>query len=101
MAAAVADRVKQAKFASLAHVLPLNNPVRVAEELAMLDYLTGGRLVVSFLRCSVLAAQTSPSTSSARRRPWHRNSGALTWCCDCSSLPLSTSDHAITPITRF
>ena len=42
MAAAVADRIKQARLAILAHILPLNNPVRVAEELAMLDYLTGG-----------------------------------------------------------
>jgi alkanesulfonate monooxygenase SsuD/methylene tetrahydromethanopterin reductase-like flavin-dependent oxidoreductase (luciferase family) len=31
MAAAVADRIKQARLAILAHILPLNNPVRVAE----------------------------------------------------------------------
>jgi hypothetical protein len=33
----------------LARILPLNNPCRVAEKLAMLGYLTGGRLVVDFL----------------------------------------------------
>jgi alkanesulfonate monooxygenase SsuD/methylene tetrahydromethanopterin reductase-like flavin-dependent oxidoreductase (luciferase family) len=58
MAAAMADRIKRAKLAILAHVLPLNNPVRVAEELAMLDYLTGGRLVVGFLRGTVNEDQT-------------------------------------------
>lgn len=58
MAAAVADRIKQARLAILAHILPLNNPVRVAEELAMLDYLTGGRLVVGLLRGTVNEDQT-------------------------------------------
>jgi alkanesulfonate monooxygenase SsuD/methylene tetrahydromethanopterin reductase-like flavin-dependent oxidoreductase (luciferase family) len=58
MAAAMADRIKRARLAILAHVLPLNNPVRVAEELAMLDYLTGGRLVVGFLRGTVNEDQT-------------------------------------------
>jgi alkanesulfonate monooxygenase SsuD/methylene tetrahydromethanopterin reductase-like flavin-dependent oxidoreductase (luciferase family) len=52
------DRIKHARLAILAHVLPLNNPVRVAEELAMLDYLTGGRLVVGFLRGTVNEDQT-------------------------------------------
>ena len=58
LAAAMANRIKQAKLAILAHVLPLNNPVRVAEELAMLDYLSGGRLVVGFLRGTVNEDQT-------------------------------------------
>jgi hypothetical protein len=58
MAAAVADRIKQARLAILAHILPLNNSVRVAEELAMLDYLTGGRLVVGLLRGTVNEDQT-------------------------------------------
>jgi hypothetical protein len=42
MAAAMADRIKRARLAILAHILPLNDPVRVAEELAMLDCLSGG-----------------------------------------------------------
>jgi alkanesulfonate monooxygenase SsuD/methylene tetrahydromethanopterin reductase-like flavin-dependent oxidoreductase (luciferase family) len=58
MAARMADRVKRARLAILAHVLPLNNPVRVAEELTMLDCLTGGRLVVGFLRGTVAEDQT-------------------------------------------
>jgi alkanesulfonate monooxygenase SsuD/methylene tetrahydromethanopterin reductase-like flavin-dependent oxidoreductase (luciferase family) len=69
MAAAMADRIKRARLAILAHVLPLNNPVRVAEELAMLDYLTGGRLVVGFLRGTVNEDQTfsiNPTETRAR-----------------------------------
>ena len=50
MAAAVAERCKKAKIAMLGPLLPLNNPVRVAEELGLLDNLTNGRLIVGFLR---------------------------------------------------
>jgi alkanesulfonate monooxygenase SsuD/methylene tetrahydromethanopterin reductase-like flavin-dependent oxidoreductase (luciferase family) len=49
-AAAVANRVRRARIALLGHVLPLNNPIRIAEELAILDNLCGGRLVVGLLR---------------------------------------------------
>src|SRR6185369_15919523 len=38
------------KIAVLGPLLPLNNPVRVAEEIAMLDAMSGGRIVVCFLR---------------------------------------------------
>ena len=50
MAAAVAERCKKARIAMLGPLLPLNNPVRIAEEMGMLDNLTDGRLVMGFLR---------------------------------------------------
>ena len=50
MAATVAERCKKARIALLGHLLTLNNPVRVAEELGLLDNLTNGRLVIGFLR---------------------------------------------------
>ena len=50
MAAAVAERCKQARIALLGQLLPLHNPVRCAEEIGMLDNLTGGRLVAAFMR---------------------------------------------------
>ena len=37
MAAAVAERCKRAKIALLGQLLPLNNPVRAAEEIGMLE----------------------------------------------------------------
>ena len=50
MAAAVAERCRTARIALLGQLLPLNNPIRAAEEIGMLDNLTGGRLVAAFMR---------------------------------------------------
>jgi alkanesulfonate monooxygenase SsuD/methylene tetrahydromethanopterin reductase-like flavin-dependent oxidoreductase (luciferase family) len=50
MAGALTQRVKRARIALLGATVPILNPVRVAEELAMLDTLTGGRLVAGMLR---------------------------------------------------
>ena len=50
MAAAVAERCKSVKIAMLGPLLPLNNPIRAAEELTLLDNITNGRLVMGFLR---------------------------------------------------
>ena len=50
MAAAVAQRVKRAKIALVGSNIPIQNPVRVAEEFAMLDTLTAGRLIAGMLR---------------------------------------------------
>ena len=49
-AGALTQVVKHAKIALLGPVLTINNPVRVAEETAMLDVLSGGRVVALFLR---------------------------------------------------
>lgn len=49
-AAAITQKIKRAKIAILGPLLPLSNPVRVAEELAMLDVMSQGRIVVLFLR---------------------------------------------------
>jgi alkanesulfonate monooxygenase SsuD/methylene tetrahydromethanopterin reductase-like flavin-dependent oxidoreductase (luciferase family) len=50
MASHLAARLHKLTIAVLGPIVPLNNPVRVAEELAMLDNLTQGRLVVGLLR---------------------------------------------------
>ena len=50
MAGALSQAVKRCKIALLGPLLPLANPVRVAEEIAMLDAMTDGRVVVLFLR---------------------------------------------------
>ncbi len=50
MAGALTQRVKRAKIALLGPDIPILNPVRVAEEFAMLDTLTGGRVVAGMLR---------------------------------------------------
>lgn len=50
MAAVVAQRVKRARIGVLGVTLPLHNPIRVAEDLALLDNMCGGRLFVGFFR---------------------------------------------------
>ncbi len=50
MAGALSQVLKSATIALLGPLLPLNNPVRLAEEIAMLDSMSGGRVVVLFLR---------------------------------------------------
>src|SRR5215471_5219203 len=50
MASHMASRIKRAKIALLGPLVPTQNPVRIAEETAMLDNLCGGRLVVGLLR---------------------------------------------------
>jgi alkanesulfonate monooxygenase SsuD/methylene tetrahydromethanopterin reductase-like flavin-dependent oxidoreductase (luciferase family) len=50
MAAAIIQRVKRARIALLGPLVPLANPVKLAEEVAMLDVMSGGRISVLFLR---------------------------------------------------
>lgn len=42
--AAIAERTKKIKIGSLISVLPLGNPIRIAEDYAMADIISGGRL---------------------------------------------------------
>jgi len=49
-AAYLAARVDKIKIALLGPIVPVSNPIRVAEELAMLDTLAPGRIVVGLLR---------------------------------------------------
>ena len=49
-AAFLAAHLKRITIALLGPIIPYSNPVRVAEELAMLDTMAGGRLVVGLLR---------------------------------------------------
>ena len=50
MAGALSQVVKNAKIALLGPNIPINNPLRVAEEFAMLDTLTGGRVIAGLMR---------------------------------------------------
>jgi alkanesulfonate monooxygenase SsuD/methylene tetrahydromethanopterin reductase-like flavin-dependent oxidoreductase (luciferase family) len=68
MAAAVSQRYPKAKIAVLGVVLPLTNPIRTAEEFAILDGVSGGRTIVGFFRGipnEFLTYGTNPSESRA------------------------------------
>ena len=57
-AAFIAAHIKKLTIALLGPIVPHSNPVRVAEELAMLDTLAQGRLVVGMLRGTTNEALT-------------------------------------------
>jgi alkanesulfonate monooxygenase SsuD/methylene tetrahydromethanopterin reductase-like flavin-dependent oxidoreductase (luciferase family) len=50
MAASAAQRTKRVKLLIYGNLLPLHEPLRLAEELAMLDCLSDGRLISGFAR---------------------------------------------------
>ena len=68
-AGAITQRVRNAKIALLGATIPILNPVRVAEEFAMLDNMTGGRVVAGMLRGTsneYVTYNVNPSESRAR-----------------------------------
>lgn len=69
MAGALTQVIKRAKIALLGADIPILNPVRVAEEFAMLDTLTGGRVVAGMLRGTpneYVTYNINPAESRAR-----------------------------------
>jgi alkanesulfonate monooxygenase SsuD/methylene tetrahydromethanopterin reductase-like flavin-dependent oxidoreductase (luciferase family) len=71
VAGALARQTSKAKIAIVGNLLPLLNPIRVAEEYAMLDVMSGGRLVAGFLRGiphEYIAYNIPPSESRSRLR---------------------------------
>src|SRR5712671_4193306 len=51
--AAVAQRTRRLRFGPLVYALPLYHPLRMIEEICMLDQMSGGRLEIGFGRGSV------------------------------------------------
>jgi alkanesulfonate monooxygenase SsuD/methylene tetrahydromethanopterin reductase-like flavin-dependent oxidoreductase (luciferase family) len=49
---AIAQRTKHIRFGPLVYALPLHHPLRLIEEICMLDQLSGGRLEIGFGRGS-------------------------------------------------
>jgi len=75
LAGALARRTKNAKIAILGRALPLvNNPLTIAEEYAMLDNLTEGRIICGFVRgigCEYHASGVNPTESHDRFHEAH------------------------------
>lgn len=69
MAASLVNVVKNAKIAILGPDIPITDPVRIAEELAMIDTMCGGRAVAGLMRGSVneyVTYNVNPAESRAR-----------------------------------
>jgi alkanesulfonate monooxygenase SsuD/methylene tetrahydromethanopterin reductase-like flavin-dependent oxidoreductase (luciferase family) len=63
---AASQRTKRIRLGPLVYVLPLWNPIRVAEDVALLDNLTEGRLECGF------GAGIGPFTFAAYNVPWEQ-----------------------------
>jgi alkanesulfonate monooxygenase SsuD/methylene tetrahydromethanopterin reductase-like flavin-dependent oxidoreductase (luciferase family) len=50
---AIAQRTRRLRFGTFVYALPLHHPLRVMEEICMLDHLSGGRVEMGFGRGSV------------------------------------------------
>ena len=50
---AIAQRTGRLRFGTFVYALPVHHPLRVLEEICMLDHLSGGRLEIGFGRGSV------------------------------------------------
>ncbi len=68
-ASAVAARTKRMRVGIAVQVLPLANPVRVAEEAAMVDHISGGRLDFGVGRSSFLESYQGYGVSYEESRP--------------------------------
>jgi alkanesulfonate monooxygenase SsuD/methylene tetrahydromethanopterin reductase-like flavin-dependent oxidoreductase (luciferase family) len=54
--AAVAERTRRLRFGPCVYVLPLHHPLRLIEEISMLDHLSGGRMDIGVGRGGVMEA---------------------------------------------
>jgi alkanesulfonate monooxygenase SsuD/methylene tetrahydromethanopterin reductase-like flavin-dependent oxidoreductase (luciferase family) len=69
LAAVISQHVKRARIAVLGALIPLGNPVRIAEEYAMIDNLSGGRLIAGLMRGApyeYLVYNVNPAESRGR-----------------------------------
>ncbi len=67
--ACVAQRTSKAMILQSGNIVPILNPIRVAEEYAMLDMISGGRLIAGFMRGiphEYVAYNVPPSESYGR-----------------------------------
>ena len=73
-AAVIAKVTKNVKIAMLGNVIALNDPVKMAEEIAMLDCISGGRIISGFVRgtaVETLHAGISPTENRDRFEEAH------------------------------
>ncbi len=85
--AAVAQRTRRIRFGPLVYVLPLHHPLRLYEEICMLDHLSGGRLQVGVGRGGALLEHQrygiDPATAQAM---YHEAFAVLMQACEVEVL---------------
>jgi alkanesulfonate monooxygenase SsuD/methylene tetrahydromethanopterin reductase-like flavin-dependent oxidoreductase (luciferase family) len=71
IAGALVYPTKRIRIAMMGNLVPLNNPLRIAEEYAMLDCMSGGRLIAGLMRGiphEYIAYNIAPDESWERQR---------------------------------
>ena len=68
VATAIAARTRRMKIGTAVQVLPLYHPLRLAEEIATLDHLSGGRIICGIGRSNFAGAYTAYGVSYAEGR---------------------------------
>lgn len=71
IAASVTERTTAAEIQLSGNIVPLTNPIRIAEEYAMIDVMSGGRLMAGFMRGiphEYVAYNVAPDESWSRMR---------------------------------
>jgi alkanesulfonate monooxygenase SsuD/methylene tetrahydromethanopterin reductase-like flavin-dependent oxidoreductase (luciferase family) len=85
--AAVAQRTRRIKFGPLVYLLPLHHPLRLYEEICMLDHLSGGRLQLGVGRGGALFEHQrygiDPATAQAM---YHEAFAVLMQACETEVL---------------
>ncbi len=73
-AAVISKVTRRVKIAILGNIIPINDPVRMAEEIAMLDCYSGGRIISGFVRggaTETLMAGIDPTENRERFEEAH------------------------------
>ena len=73
-AAVISKLTKNVKIAILGNVIAINDPIRMAEEIAMLDCYSGGRIISGFVRgtaVETLQGGVDPTENRARFEEAH------------------------------
>lgn len=98
IAAMLVQRTKNIPIGVIGNAIPLHgNPLRVAEEIAMLDVISGGRIISGFVRgigCEYFNNPVTPGDSTARFNEAHdliikawTDDGPFTWQGDHFYIP--------------
>ena len=97
--AAVAQRTRRLRFGPCVYVLPLHHPLRLIEEISMLDHLSDGRLEIGVGRGGVLEAyfwgqEADSETNYARYVETWRSSGKGSAMSSSPTAAASTASRA-------
>jgi alkanesulfonate monooxygenase SsuD/methylene tetrahydromethanopterin reductase-like flavin-dependent oxidoreductase (luciferase family) len=89
VAGALTQVVKRARIALLGPLAPVNNPIRIAEEIAMLDQLSHGRVIVLPLRGTPNEYNSFGQIEAARSRAMTQESTLLIQKALCEPRPFA------------